>query len=108
GDAERGERLGRALGARTVVEETVEGRPGAAHVGAEGARREQLARERRRGEVVQGQGGEVARRARPDERAMQRPAAVVEPGGSAVAAVDGGGGLLPRTVREQEQHGVVL
>ena len=51
----------RGLGVRAVLEEPVDGRPGAADVGAEGAERAQLVGERRRREVVRRQRGEVAR-----------------------------------------------
>src|SRR5205823_5502962 len=47
-------------GGLAVAEEAVDGRPGAGHVGAERAEVGEARRERRGGEVVRRQGGEVA------------------------------------------------
>ena len=52
---------GRTLGLLAVAEEAVDGRPGAADVGAEGAELDEMLRERRRREIVRRQGGELAR-----------------------------------------------
>ena len=73
-----------------VVEEPVDRRAGAADVGAEGAERAQLVRERRRsrgrsrGSAARSRGRRTAR-----ERGEERGAALLEAGG-AVAAVEGG------------------
>src|SRR6266576_4552772 len=56
----------RGGGGPAVLEEAVDGRPGAAHIRAEGAERAELLCKRRRREVVRRQGGEVARA--PDRR----------------------------------------
>ena len=59
------------VGVRRPVKEAVDGRAGAADVGAKGALREQLAGERRRCQIVRRQGGEVARAPHPRERCAQ-------------------------------------
>src|SRR5579872_6211555 len=101
----------RGLCGALVVEQSVERRAGAAHVGAEGAVRAELLRERRRHEVVRGQRGEVARAAKAPERRVHGGAALVEAGGAAAlveGGIDRGGGRLLRVVREDEEDPEVL
>ena len=99
GAARGAERAAGGVGVAAVVEEPVDGRAGAADVGSERAEPEQLRGERRGGEVVRRQRGEVARAADGGERALERgPALLPAVGPSALveAAVDRGGGGLRR------------
>ena len=61
---------------RRVGEEAVDGRAGAGHVGAERAERAQLVGERRRGEIVRRERGEVAGRRERALGAGRAPALV--------------------------------
>jgi hypothetical protein len=94
-----------------MVEEAVDGRPGAAYVRTEGALRAQLVRERRGREVVGWERNEVSRAADLPERFQQRSAplrkallaaALVE------GRVDGGRRILSRAPRQEQDDPVVL
>ena len=93
------------------MEEPVDGRAGAADVGAEGSEAAQLGGERRRGEVVRRQRREVARAAHGRERRLERgaPAPPSPPRRPLVEApVDGRRRVLAGAVREREDDPVVL
>src|SRR5262249_30837280 len=85
------------------AEQPVDGGAGAAHVGTEGPELGDAGGERRGGEVVGRQRGEVARL----QRLEQVLAPLLEPRLAVEAGIDGSGRLLDDAVREDEEHGVV-
>src|SRR5688500_15380410 len=90
------------------VEEAVERRPGAADVSAEGARGDELRRERRRGEVVGWKSRQLSRRRCGPGDVQNESAPLLEAGAAAEAAVDRGRRGLLLTVREQQEDCEVL
>src|SRR3954452_3715331 len=94
-----------------VEEESVDRRSGARDVGAEGAQAPQFGGERRGGEVVRRERGEIARAANRGERGTQGVASVGEAPLSATCvegAVDVRRGRLGRAARMNQEHPVVL
>src|SRR5581483_9863878 len=92
------------------LEQPVHGRPGAAHVGAEGAEPLELRRQRRAGKVVARERGQVAgpsdRGQAPEQLLPSRvEASLAAP--PVEGGVHGGGGRLLRPRRQDEQDAVV-
>ena len=104
GAPEGREGVGRTPSFVALGEEAVDGGPGAADVGAEGAELDEALCERRRREVVRRQRGELAGL----DRRQDLSATLVEAGLALEARVDGAGRLLDGAVGQQEDDRVVL
>src|SRR5581483_4191169 len=105
------ERASRSLRLVLVMEEPVHDRTRAGDVGAERAELAQPVAQRRAGEVVRRQGGEVARTAHARERVEQRRAALLPTVGAVARVervVDGAGRRLLRVARQDEHDEEVL
>src|SRR5438132_1546935 len=111
GTARGSEPLSRRPSLLSVEEETVDGGARTADVGAKGSEATELVRQRRRGEVVGREDGEIACTADVREQVAQCQAPLLEAVVAATgleARVDIGRRGLRRALRQDKQHPVVL